>query len=98
LKPGHDFVINPASPGLRGKFDVFTISAIHFLINLDLRGTGTDGLAVVNGNIYTEKYEQLLKLNESEKLLPALQKKVKHVIAIIVRSIKRRSLVSFFIC
>ncbi|MBC7450176.1 MAG: M28 family peptidase, partial [Cytophagales bacterium] len=51
------------------------LASIHFLINLDLLGTGDDGIMVVNGAIYKEQYNKLVELNEQSKLLAAVKKR-----------------------
>jgi aminopeptidase YwaD len=49
------------------------LAAIHFLINLDLLGTGDDGIMVVNGSVFKNEYEKLVAINEKEHLLPAIK-------------------------
>jgi len=49
------------------------LSKIHFLINLDLLGTGDDGIMVVNGSIFKKEYNALVEINEKNKLLPAVK-------------------------
>ena len=49
------------------------LARIHFLINLDLLGTGDDGIMVVNGSIFKKEYAALVDLNEQNKLLPAVK-------------------------
>jgi aminopeptidase YwaD len=61
--------------GFFADYPLIKLSAIKFLINLDLVGTGIDGITVVNGNVYAENYNRLLKLNEREKFLPSMQKR-----------------------
>ncbi|MCR8560221.1 M28 family peptidase [Mucilaginibacter sp. BJC16-A38] len=39
------------------------LANIRFLINLDLEGTGEEGITVVNATIYPKEFEQLKKLN-----------------------------------
>ncbi|MCX6272086.1 MAG: M28 family peptidase [Bacteroidetes bacterium] len=41
-----------------------------FLINLDLAGTGDEGIKVVNGSVYQEKFDLLSRLNKENNLLP----------------------------
>jgi aminopeptidase YwaD len=48
---------------------VFPLKKIKFLINFDLAGTGDDGIQVVNGKVYQQKFDQISKLNEEGKLL-----------------------------
>jgi hypothetical protein len=54
---------------------LINLSGIKFLVNLDLVGTGIDGITVVNGSVFPEQFNKLMGLNEKGKLLPALQKK-----------------------
>ena len=55
----------------------FPLSKIKFLINLDLMGTGDEGMMVVNGAIHTKEFDLLLHFNEENKLLPAIKKRGK---------------------
>ncbi len=52
---------------------LFPLSNIKFLINFDLAGTGDDGIQVVNGKIYQQKFDVLTKLNDQEKLLKQIK-------------------------
>ncbi|MCR5888492.1 M20/M25/M40 family metallo-hydrolase [Hymenobacter sp. J193] len=49
------FVANPAMP----------LSSIRFLLNLDLVGTGEEGITVVNGKVHSQEYQLLQQLNTS---------------------------------
>ncbi len=53
------FVSNPLVP----------LEKISFMINLDITGTGDDGIKVVNGSIFTEQFATLQSLNTERKLL-----------------------------
>lgn len=55
----------------------FPLNKIKFLINLDLLGTGEEGLMVVNGSIHEQEYMQLVKINESNNYLVSMQKRGK---------------------
>lgn len=46
---------------------------IHFLINLDLLGTGDDGIMVVNGSVYKKQFEKLASLNNQYGLVSAVK-------------------------
>ena len=46
------------------------LDRIKFLINFDLAGTGEEGIRVVNGSIYKDKFDLLVKLNNEYQLLP----------------------------
>jgi aminopeptidase YwaD len=45
------------------------LEKIKFLINLDILGTGDDGIQVVNGKVHKKDFETLVKLNKSKNLL-----------------------------
>lgn len=45
------------------------LSKIKFLINLDLAGTGDDGIMVVNGEVFKEDYLRMKSINDSLQLL-----------------------------
>ena len=49
------------------------LKSIHFLINLDLLGTGDDGIMVVNGSIYKKQFNELVSINTKDTLLPAIK-------------------------
>lgn len=48
---------------------ILPLQKIKFLINLDISGTGDDGIQVVNGSIYKDKYDLMVKINEENKFL-----------------------------
>jgi Zn-dependent M28 family amino/carboxypeptidase len=52
---------------------VFPLSNIKFLINFDLAGTGDDGIQVVNGKTYQQKFDLISKLNDDGKLLKQIK-------------------------
>jgi Zn-dependent M28 family amino/carboxypeptidase len=53
------------------------LQKIKFLINLDLLGTGDDGIMVVNGAIHQKEFERLNELNAKSNLLPQIRKRGK---------------------
>lgn len=64
--------------GLLGSFHyvqhpLFPLSQIRFVLNLDLLGTGDDGLMVVNGKVYEEAFALLQQLNQRHQYLPQLK-------------------------
>jgi len=64
--------------GLLGSFyyaanPLFPLSKIKFLLNLDLLGSGDDGVQVVNSTVHPTYYEKLLSINETEQLLPQIK-------------------------
>jgi len=54
---------------------VFPLKKIRFLINMDLLGTGEDGLMVVNGKILPDYFSLLTRINEEENLLREIKKR-----------------------
>lgn len=52
---------------------LFPLEEIKFLINLDILGTGDEGITVVNGAVYPKQFKKLSKINSKEEYL----KKVK---------------------
>ena len=49
---------------------LFDLKKVKFMINIDLAGTGDEGIKVVNGSVFKGKFELLSKLNKEGKLLP----------------------------
>ncbi len=43
---------------------MFPLEKVKFLINLDMMGTGKDGMMTVNGKVYDEQFDKLRTLNE----------------------------------
>jgi aminopeptidase YwaD len=54
---------------------LFPLSKIKFLLNLDLVGTGDDGITVVNGSIYTKEFDLLNSINKEKKFFSVLKKR-----------------------
>ncbi len=48
---------------------------IKFLINFDLAGTGDEGIKVVNGSVYKDKFELLTMINQEKSLVPKIEKR-----------------------
>lgn len=46
------------------------LSKIKFLVNFDLAGTGEEGIRIVNGSIYKDKFDLISKINQQQGLLP----------------------------
>lgn len=64
--------------GLKGSMDWVetqkaSLSTIKCLVNLDLVGTGDDGIMVLNGKEFPDVVSQLEKINNQENLLPAIK-------------------------
>lgn len=49
------------------------LEKIKFLVNFDLAGTGDEGIKVVNGSIYQDKFDLLKRLNAEKKYLESVQ-------------------------
>jgi len=46
------------------------LKKIKFLVNFDLAGTGDEGIKVVNGSVFRDKFDLLTKINKEQELLP----------------------------
>lgn len=57
------------------KKPLFNLSALNFLINIDVIGTGDEGLMVVNGVELTPAFEQLNTINNAKNYLPEIKKR-----------------------
>lgn len=51
------------------------LKKIRFLINLDLLGTGEEGITVVNGSLHKKEFALLRKINEEKKYLPQIKER-----------------------
>lgn len=49
------------------------LNRIKFLINYDLAGTGEEGIKIVNGSVYKDKFDLLNKINTENNLLPKIE-------------------------
>jgi len=56
---------------------LISLSNIKFLVNLDLVGTGVDGITVVNATEFTDQFEMLSQLNDSGRYLVNIKKRGK---------------------
>ncbi|GAB3527558.1 hypothetical protein GCM10027443_04200 [Pontibacter brevis] len=68
--------------GLLGSFyyteyPLFPLPRIRFLLNLDLLGTGSEGLMVVNGKVHEQEFSLLQQLNEKHQYLPQIKSRGK---------------------
>lgn len=52
---------------------LFPLKQIKFLINLDLLGTGDEGITVVNGSVFKTEFDELAKINEEKKYLSQIK-------------------------
>lgn len=53
------------------------LTKIKFLVNLDLLGTGEDGIMVVNATEYKPQFESLKKVNDAKRLLKEIRQRGK---------------------
>jgi len=73
-------------PGLEGSMHyvqnpIFPLADIEFLINLDILGTGGEGITVVNGAVHTTEFEALKGINEQKGYLKEVKKRGKAAIS-----------------
>ncbi|OFZ00420.1 MAG: hypothetical protein A3K10_12000 [Bacteroidetes bacterium RIFCSPLOWO2_12_FULL_31_6] len=55
----------------------FTLSKINFVMNMDLLGTGDDGVMIVNGAILPQQFEMLQKINSANNYVAEIKKRGK---------------------
>jgi hypothetical protein len=48
---------------------LFDLKSIHFMLNLDMVGTGSKGIVVVNGSVFKNEFKKLEQINMSKKYL-----------------------------
>lgn len=56
---------------------VIKLDKIHFLLNLDIMGSGEEGITVVNGAVLEQPFELLRKINSEKQLLAQVKKRGK---------------------
>jgi aminopeptidase YwaD len=49
------------------------LNRIKFLLNFDLAGTGDEGIQVVNGSVFKDKFDLLREINDEHNLLPEVK-------------------------
>lgn len=47
----------------------YPLSKVKFIVNLDIVGTGSEGITVVNGKIYGAEFNKLVEINNTDQLL-----------------------------
>ncbi|MEI6020415.1 MAG: M20/M25/M40 family metallo-hydrolase [Bacteroidota bacterium] len=57
--------------------NAFDLKKIKFLLNLDLLGTGEEGIMVVNGAIHEKEFEMLNQINQQKQLIKQIKKRGK---------------------
>ncbi len=55
----------------------FDLKKVKFLVNLDLLGTGDDGIMVVNGAVFSKEFEVLQNVNKEKQLVKDIRKRGK---------------------
>jgi aminopeptidase YwaD len=48
---------------------LFPLKRIIFLLNMDIVGTGEEGITVVNGSVFKKEFDAMKQINENEKLI-----------------------------
>lgn len=66
--------------GLRGStylaaHPLFPLKAVRFLINLDMMGTGSEGVTMVNATIFTKAYDLMTKINTGKGYILTVKKR-----------------------
>lgn len=56
---------------------LFSLSKIKFLTNLDLLGTGDDGIMVVNATVFKEQFEKLKSINDTKNFVKQIKQRGK---------------------
>lgn len=54
------------------KNPLFPLKQIKFLINLDMESTGSEGIKVVNGSVYKDIFDRLVRLNDEKHYLKTI--------------------------
>lgn len=52
---------------------LFPLDKIKFLLNLDVIGSGEDGITVVNGSVFTKEFEQINSINAEKNYVPVVK-------------------------
>lgn len=60
---------------------LFPIKRIKFLTNMDILGTGDEGITVVNATVFEQQFKKLQQLNTEGKYLPLLKPRGKAAIS-----------------
>lgn len=51
---------------------IFPLKEIQFLFNLDIMGSGEEGVTVVNATVFPEQFEVLKSINDKQQFLPKI--------------------------
>jgi len=76
-KPGYSMVFiafGAEEAGLLGSAyftenPLFPLKNIRFLLNMDIMGTGEEGITVVNGSVFKEEFDTLVKINAQNNFI-----------------------------
>lgn len=60
---------------------MFPLARIRFLVNMDILGTGDDGITVVNATLFNPEFQKLRALNDSNHYLPLIKPRGKAAIS-----------------
>jgi Zn-dependent M28 family amino/carboxypeptidase len=60
---------------------LFPMTRIKFLTNMDILGTGNEGITVVNATVYDSAFKKLQEINTAGNYLPALKPRGKAAIS-----------------
>ncbi len=52
---------------------LFPLNRIKILVNLDMIGTGSEGITVVNGKVYNNLFQKLIAINDKHHYLPEIK-------------------------
>jgi Zn-dependent M28 family amino/carboxypeptidase len=52
---------------------LFALGKIKVMVNMDIVGTGDEGITVVNGSVFQGEFDRLVALNDSLDLLPEIK-------------------------
>jgi len=52
---------------------LFPLNKIKFLLNMDIMGTGDEGITVVNGTLHKKQFKKLTKINKKKEYLPKIK-------------------------
>jgi hypothetical protein len=52
---------------------LFPMEKIRFLLNMDIMGTGDEGITVVNGTLFKSEYDKLVEINKEQNLLKEIK-------------------------
>lgn len=55
----------------------FPLANISFLLNMDIMGTGDEGITVVNGTVFKKEFDALKRISDSNNLLQEVKKRGK---------------------